>query len=105
MSEINTAALETVLAEDLETEETTLETVVAELVETVFGADETISPYKIAKVINGTFEAVGNTKRIPPQMMYNYDRNGMIVKGRKGSKEYNKDEVTTYVLKYANKYL
>jgi hypothetical protein len=80
-----------------------LTTIVRELTETVFGTDTTISPYKIAKVINGVFETVGSDKRIPPQMMYNYSSKGMIVKGFKG-KEYTKDQVETYVNKYTVKY-
>jgi len=92
------------------TEETTpapltVETVLGELVQAAFGTDETITPYKIATVINGVFRIMGAEKRIPTQMMYNYDRNGLIVKGKKGAKAYTRDEVTAYVTKYTNKHL
>ncbi len=97
--------LETTLVEDPETEETTLETVVEELTETVFQGSETITPYKVWKVTMGTLEAMGSTKTVPSQMMYNYDRNGLIVKGKKGVKSYNKDEVKTFVTKYVQKHI
>jgi len=104
MSE-NTAALETTLVEDIETEETaTLEDIVREITDTVFGTDQTISPYKIAKVINTVFTSTLTEKQIPAQMMYQYASKGMIVKG-KVSKQYTKDEVTTYVLKYTSKHV
>jgi len=88
-----------------ETEAPSLETVIEELVETVFGDDETITPYKVHNVVNGTFEILGASKRVPPQMMYNYSRNGMLVKGVKGIKALNKEQVTAFVTKYVNKHI
>jgi hypothetical protein len=84
--------------------ETTLEDIVAEIANTVFGTDSTISPYKIAKIINTVFQSTMTEKQIPAQMMYQYASKGMISKGNK-SKEYTKDEVTTYVLKYTSKHV
>lgn len=91
---------------EIEAEDTelALEDIVAELVTEVFGESETITPYKIHKVINGAFEALGAEKRIIPQYMYNYDRNGMIAKGIKGAKAYNKDQVTAFVNKFVGKH-
>lgn len=102
MSENNTQALETTLVEDIETEDIDF---VEAFVTVAFGEDTTITPYKIAVIVNKVFEANENTKRIPPQMMYNYDRNGLIAKGIKGAKAYNKDQVTAFVTKFTNKYL
>lgn len=103
--------LETTLVEDVEVEETaeelSVETVVAELTETVFGADEEITAYKIANVINGAFKVLGVAKMIPTQMMYNYTKNGLIAKGKKGSAKeirYTKAEVNEFAAKYVNKY-
>lgn len=79
--------------------------VIDELIKTAFGESATVTPYKIATIINGTFKVLGVEKQIPTQMMYNYDRNGMIVKGKKSVKSYDKDEVTAFVTKYVNKYL
>lgn len=87
-----------------ETVEISLEEIVREISQTVFGKSETITAYKIAKVINGVFETVGNEKRIPPQMMYNYSSKGMIVKGYKG-KEYTFDQTVEYVMKYTSKHV
>lgn len=89
----------------VETAAPVLETVVEELATVAFGTDETVTPYKIATIINKTFEVMGAEKRIPTQMMYNYDRNGMIVKGKKSVKAYTKDEVTAYVNKYTTKHI
>jgi hypothetical protein len=102
-----TEAQITAIEIDTETEEAplTLESVVEELVTVAFGENATVTPYKIATVINGTFEALGNEKRIPTQMMYNYDRNGLIVKGKKSTKAYDMDEVTKYVTKYTSKFV
>lgn len=90
--------------EDVETEEITVDSVIGELTETVFGTDGTISPYKVAKIVNAAFQALGVDKKIPPQMMYNYSKNGMLVKGIKGIKELDKDQVTAFVTKFVNKY-
>jgi hypothetical protein len=93
----------------VETEETetelTAETVVAELVEAL--KDESTA-YNVAVLINKSFEILGVEKKIPTQMMYNYTKNGMIAKGKKGTASnirYTKDEVKTFALKYINKYL
>lgn len=82
----------------------TLDEIVTEITNTVFGTDTTVSPYKVAKIVNGVFEATNTDKRIPPQMMYQYASKGMISKGNK-SKEYTKDEVTTFVNKYTAKHV
>jgi len=63
-----------------------------------------ISPYKIATVVNTVLEALGAEKRVRPQMTYNYDVNGLIVKGVKGKKKYTRDEVVAWVTKYATKH-
>ena len=104
MSE-NAAAVETAETVVEETvEELTVADAIDSLLAVAFDGVETVTPYKIATLINGTFEVLGVAKRIPTQMMYNYDRNGMIVKGKKGVKAYSKDEVQTYMNKYVNKY-
>lgn len=97
--------LETTLVEDVEVEETeelTLPEIVVQLTDEVFGSDETITPYKVHKIVNSTFKVVGFAKQIPPQMMYNYSRNGMINKV-KDAKQYTKDEVIAFVSKFCYK--
>ena len=102
MSE-NTTALQTTPTEDLETELTPAQ-IISELVGTAFGDNTTVTPYKVATIINGAFEVLGVAKVIPTQMMYNYARNGLIVKGKKGAKAYTQSEVTAFVTKYVGKY-
>lgn len=82
--------------------EVTVEEIVETLTENVFGSDITITAYKIHTIINGTFKVVGFEKQVPPQMMYNYSRNGMI-NGVKNVKQYTREEVTKFVIKYVNK--
>jgi len=90
--------------QQIQAPELTVEEIVSELTVAVFGDDPTITPYKIHTVVNGAFEALSNEKRIRPQMMYNYDRNGMIAKGKKGVKAYTEDEVKAFATKYVNKH-
>jgi hypothetical protein len=64
----------------------------------------TWTPYGIAKLINQLFSDLGSDKQIPPQQMYNYARNGMIVKGYKG-KEFSAEQAAAYAVKYVSKHL
>jgi len=109
MSEINTP--ETVGQIDLFTNEVvettpelTPESIVAELTDTL--TDENTA-YVVWKIVTGAFKVLGVEKNVPSQMMYNYTRNGMIVKGKKGSAKeirYTKDEVKAFATKYVTKY-
>ena len=80
-----------------------IEDVISEIRDTVFKGESTITAYKIHNIINGTFKVLGVDKVVPPQMMYNYSKNGMI-SGIKLQKQYNKDEVTKFVTKYVTKH-
>jgi hypothetical protein len=64
-----------------------------------------ITPYQIHTVVNTLFEAFGHPKRIRPQMVYNYDRNGMIVKGLKDVKRYGADDVAAFATKFVTKHM
>ena len=86
---------------ETETEETVELDQMVEDLANEFGHDQ-ITPYGIHSVINTVLETYG-VKPIIPQMMYNYDRNGMIVKGSKGQKRYTRSEVTAYVIKFVTK--
>jgi hypothetical protein len=83
------------------TEETplTLESVLEELV-----TEETYSPYALHKIVNGVFEVFGSTKRIPPQMMYNYAAKGMLG-NEKGTKTITNDQAKTWITKYVPKHI
>lgn len=61
-----------------------------------------LTPYQIAKLINAKLVEVG-LDEIRPQMMYNYDKNGLIVKGQKGIKEYTLAEADEFVEKFTAK--
>lgn len=87
--------------EEPETVPTSIEEIVTALVNGIDGA--MIKPYGIHTVINTTFQVLGSELTVRPQMMYNYDRNGLIVKGKKGTKEYTKTEVIAFATKYVTK--
>jgi hypothetical protein len=80
-----------------------LEDAVQVLVEANGGQDWT--GYGLHSIINSVFEAFESSKRIPPQMMYNYARNGMIVPGFKGTRKYTPTESYNFVLKFCKKHL
>ena len=66
--------------------------------------EETYTMYGVAKVLNRVLVANGmEAKR--PQMMYNYARNGLLVRGEKifgeSLRDLNKSEVAEFVIRYA----
>ena len=76
-----------------------LQTVIVELTKGM----ESYTPYAIHKIVNGVFAVYGVDKTIPPQMMYQYTKNGMIAgKESKGRKIFTRDEVQVFVYKYTN---
>lgn len=96
--------------ESVQTETETVETVTVPTVTEIVSAlvskigTETVTPYGVHNIVNGAFKILGSEKQIRPQMMYNYDKNGLIAKGKKGIKEYNKAEVTAFAIKYVTKH-
>lgn len=68
--------------------------------------EETYTPYGIWKVLNEILKANGQAE-IRPQMMYNYARNGMIVKGSKifgtDLRPITRDEVVAFIERYCTK--
>jgi hypothetical protein len=100
-------ALEKALEETVgETAPLTVEDVVESLVAEL---GEETSAYGVHVVINRTFEALGLDIRIPPQMMYNYSRNGML--GRKKNEDgtpntnhkYNQEMIKAFAIKFVGK--
>lgn len=70
--------------------------------------NEGITPYLIAKAVNAALTVMGILKdgepySVRPQMIYNYDTNGLIVQGQKGLKRYSKDQVRTFAIKFVSK--
>jgi len=62
-----------------------------------------ITPYLVHSVINAAMEALDSEYRVRPQMMYNYARNGLVVKGSKGAKRFTRDEVCDFVVRFVNR--
>jgi len=104
MSE-NTVIENTVVDEETTVEETelTFEEIVSEIVDEVYGTNEMVTAYKIAKIVNAVFAAYEFDKTIPPQMMYNYAKNGMINKIKDMKQQYAKDQATAFVIRYTKK--
>lgn len=73
------------------------------------GQVENLTPFQIARLLNAKLAEVGAQKngelyQVRPQMMYNYDKNGMIVKGLRGVKSYSLDEADEFIAKIVAKY-
>jgi hypothetical protein len=70
------------------------------------GEAEGFTAYQIAQLINTKLISAG-CEPIRPQMMYNYDRNGLIVKGSKdrvaSGERYTTEEVMAFVNKFTTK--
>lgn len=69
--------------------------------------DTEYSLYQVHNIINKILEENNHEKRIVPQMMYNYYRNGLIIKGEKKqpARKLTKIEVEIFVTKYITKIL
>jgi hypothetical protein len=89
-------------AEVVETDEVVLVDLIKDLVDGLPTVDQ-ITPYQVHNVVNTVLEVLGSAYRVRPQMMYNYDRNGLIVKGRKGSKRFTSAEVVGFVTRFVNR--
>jgi len=61
-----------------------------------------ITAYAIASLINKALDEAGRTDlRIRPQMMYNYAKNGLIVKGQTATDaRYSQDQADAFVQKF-----
>jgi hypothetical protein len=69
------------------------------------GEVEGITPYQIAQLVNAELLSAGRSDlEIRPQMMYNYSKNGMIVKGvKEGAHKYTVAQATAYATAFAAK--
>lgn len=70
------------------------------------GEVEGFTAYQIHSIVNAMLEKAGRGDlKIIPQMMYNYDRNGMIVKGVKNvtkSRTFTTSEVQEFTERFVN---
>lgn len=65
--------------------------------------EDTYTCYRVAKVFNAVLSHMDLDKQIRPQMVYNYDTNGLIVKGKKNVRKYGKSEVRSWIKRYVQK--
>jgi hypothetical protein len=79
----------------------TVEEIVADLVDEANPAEWT--PYTVHTIVNGAFEVLEHPRRIPPQMMYTYDNNGLIVKGVKKARRFTRDQVKAFATKFVTR--
>lgn len=65
------------------------------------GAAEGFTPYMVARIVNEALKENG-LEQIIPQMMYNYDRNGLIngTKAQNQQRGYTTEEVIKFVEKF-----
>ena len=81
--------------------EVTVATLVEDIVDGMTVAEWT--PYQVSVVVNRALEALGTDYRVRSQMMYNYDRNGMIVRGAKDKKRFEAHEVIAFATRFVEK--
>jgi hypothetical protein len=69
--------------------------------------EDDYSAYEIAKVLNKILSDSGSERTIKPQMMYNYARNGLIVRGEKifgeSLRRITKIEVVQFIGRYVER--
>jgi len=65
--------------------------------------DDEISPYRIHVIVNLVLDVVNPAYQVRPQMMYNYAKNGLIVKGEKGNKKFTKANVIDFVTRFVTR--
>lgn len=70
------------------------------------GENEGFTPYMIASLVNAQLESAG-VEPIRPQMMYNYDSNGMIngTKKQSAQRKYTSTEVEAFLGRWVPKYI
>jgi hypothetical protein len=73
--------------------------------EEINGEGAEFTPYAIAELVGDTFCELGSDKAVRTQMMYNYDKAGLIVKGMKNKKRYTAEEAAVFVLRYVHKHI
>jgi hypothetical protein len=88
------------------------EVTIEEIVETLVEKGQIYKPYGIHTLINRALEVLGADRQIAPQMIYNYSRNSLIVRGR-GEKVngkvvnkdhvYDSEQVTKFMIRYLSK--
>lgn len=78
--------------------------------EELLGDEQEFTAYRIHTKLNEIFEVAG-VEKVRPQMIYNYARNGMVVKGesvQKGNyipRTYTRAEVLEFITKFAPRYV
>lgn len=71
-------------------------------------APEDLTLYQMAKHLNRVLAALrvtrgGEPYQVRPQMMYNYGRNGLIVKGRRTTDKVTKAQATEFITRFVKK--
>jgi hypothetical protein len=96
------AEIETVDAEIVE--DAPIDQLVSDIVDATESDDFTA--YGVWRVLTDALEAAGVEKKIPSQMMYNYSKNGLISKAKKGDMKvhYTADEVKAFAIRYVSKH-
>lgn len=64
---------------------------------------EEFTLYQLAKAVNKAREEVGVEGTVRPQMIYNYARNGMVVRGRKSTENVTRDQAQEFLTRYLDR--
>lgn len=70
-------------------------------------SENTVTAYKVAKALNSKLKELGYDKSVPPQMIYNYMKEGRIT-GKKGTGQTPtvseaKQFIANYIERYENR--
>lgn len=89
----------------LQTTVPTVEEVVRDILDTL---PNELTMYQVAKALNTALEIFeiqknGNLYQVRPQMMYNYNRNKLIVKGVVIEGKATREQAETFIIKFVNK--
>lgn len=76
---------------------------VTDIVDELASSNAEFTAYRVSVAVNLALQELNSEYRVRSQMMYNYDRNGMIVRGSKDRKRFTRDEVIEFVVRFVER--
>lgn len=78
------------------------------VVEILATQGQSLTPYEVYRIWSEAVSTIDASRELKPQMAYNYDRNGLIVKGRSAkvtgtAGRYTSEEAVAFVSKWVKK--
>lgn len=76
---------------------------VTDIVDELAETNSEFTAYRVSVAVNLALQEVSSEYRVRSQMMYNYDRNGMIVRGVKDAKRFTREQVIDFVVRFVER--